>query len=264
MQQPHGTATRLPVASVAAALEPRHDGPLHVRLEHALRDLISSGEVRPGAMVPGELELAAELKVSRHTIRHALGVLTTEGLLRRQRGRGTTVVGPGAPRVFERSLSQFYAFAWEVQARGAVQRSFVLERASLPADADLAARLELQPGTLLERLVRLRTADDEPLVLETAYLPHALMRHVDDATLERGAIYDTLEKLHKVHITRAHEVIAPVVIRRQMARLLGIAAGSAGFRVERTTWSTTGPIEWQVSIVRGDRYLYSVDLPRQE
>jgi hypothetical protein len=40
------------------------------------------------------------------------------------------------------------------------------------------------------------------------------------------------------------------------------AAGSPAFKVERTTWSDRGPIEWQESLVRGDRYLYSVELPR--
>jgi DNA-binding GntR family transcriptional regulator len=44
--------------------------------------------------------------------------------------------------------------------------------------------------------------------------------------------------------------------------MLGVPGGSPAFRVERTTWSDRGPIEWQESIVRGDRYLYSVQLPR--
>ena len=92
--------------------------PLHAQLEGTLRRLIESGRIQPAAMIPGELELAAELGLSRHTVRHALGVLSSEGLLRRERGRGTRVVADAAPRVFERALDTFYAFAWEVCARG--------------------------------------------------------------------------------------------------------------------------------------------------
>jgi GntR family transcriptional regulator, N-acetylglucosamine utilization regulator len=256
-------APALSVAILAAAFEPRRDGPLHLQLERALRDLIRSGELLPGSAIPGELDLAARLHLSRHTIRHALGVLTGEGLLRRERGRGTTVVSDGASRVFERSLRDFYAFTWEARARGAEQHSFVLERTALRTDSHLAERLKLALGEPVERLVRLRTADNEPLVLETTHLSAALTRGLDTEVLEREAIYDTLERVHGLRVDRAHETLRPVVLQRPVARLLGVATGSAAFCVERTTWSAARPIEWQVSLVRGDRYLYSVDLPRR-
>jgi GntR family transcriptional regulator len=257
-------AGRVSAAVVAAALEPRRAGSLHGRLEHVLRELIRSGEVQPGQVLPGELELADDLRLSRHTVRHALGVLTSEGLLRRERGRGTTVVSDGRPRIFERSLSDFYAFAWEARARGAQQRSFVLERTELPADRELSARLHVSIGEPLERLVRLRTADQEPLVLETAHLPASLTRVLDTASLEREPIYDALERLHGLRVDRAQETLRPVVLERPAARLLGVAVGAAAFSVERTTWAAERAIEWQVSLVRGDRYLYSVELPRRE
>src|SRR5689334_23345392 len=72
------------------------DGPLHSQLETGLRNVIRSGQLAPGTVLPGELDLAAELGVSRHTVRHALGVLSAEGLLLRERGRGTHVLGGSA------------------------------------------------------------------------------------------------------------------------------------------------------------------------
>ena len=68
-------------------------------------------------------------------------------------------------------LEALSADAWEVQARGGEQRSFVLERTHIPASSELAERLSAAPVSPLERIVRLRTADGEPLVLETSYLP---------------------------------------------------------------------------------------------
>jgi GntR family transcriptional regulator len=165
--------------------------------------------------------------------------------------------------VIERSLSTFYTFAWETRARGATQHSRVLERTTLPADAIFAERLDVPEGTELERIVRVRAADEDPLVLETAYLPRRLSTVLDTATLERASMYDELERHWGLRVTRARESIRPVVLSRATARLLRAAAGSPAFSVERTTWSEQGPIEWQESIVRGDRYLYSVDLPRQ-
>jgi GntR family transcriptional regulator len=240
-----------------------NDGPLHSRLETALRRLIRDRAISTGAVLPGELDLAARLGVSRHTVRHALGVLTNEGLLRRERGRGTTVVANEPPTVIERSLSTFYAFAWETRARGARQCSYVLQRKRLAADRTLAERFNVSEGTDIERIVRLRTADDDPLVLETAYLPRAFSEVLDEKALEQESIYDVLEERCRLRITGARESIRPVVLTRANAKLLRTASGSPAFSVERTTWSNRGPIEWQESVVRGDRYLYSVDLPRR-
>lgn len=250
---------------LAGSLQRADERPLHRQLEAGLRQLIRSGEVALGARLPGEHDLATHLGVSRHTIRHALGVLAAEGLVRRQRGRGggTLIAEPdGAERVFERSLASFYAFAWEVQARGGDQRSFVLERVPISASSELAERLSVTAGDPLERIVRVRTADGEPLVLETSYLPAALAEGLDQDTLERGSVYDALERLHQVRVTHARETIRPIALERAFARLLGVRTGSPAFAVERRTFGPRGPIEWQESIVRGDRYLYSVDLMR--
>ncbi|HLZ29000.1 MAG TPA: GntR family transcriptional regulator [Chloroflexota bacterium] len=251
--------------TIARSLRSEPGEPLHRQLEATLRRLIHLGEFRPGSSLPAEHELAAALGLSRHTVRHSLGVLAAEGLVQRQRGRGggTRVLDPAAP-IIERSLSSFYAFAWEVQARGETQRSFVLERTTIAAaPADLAERVGIAGGDPIERIVRLRTADGEPLVLETAYLSARLASRLEQAVLEQGSVYDAVERLHGTRIVKAHETIRPIALTRAAARLLGVRAGSPALLVERQTLAEDGPIEWQESIVRGDRYLYSIDLPRR-
>jgi GntR family transcriptional regulator len=262
-RSPTSAAPQLDARELAAQVHARQGVPLHSRLESTLRGLIREGTIPTGAVLPGELELAAQVGVSRHTVRHALGVLTNEGLLRRERGRGTTVVSSDPPPIIERSLSTFYAFAWEARARGASQRSYVMERKIIAADATFARRLAVAPGADLERIVRLRTADEDPLVLETTFLPKGLSETLDATALEQESLYDALERRLGLHVTHARESIRPIVLTRQAARLLRASAGAPAFSVERTTWSDRGPIEWQESIVRGDRYLYSVDLPRR-
>jgi GntR family transcriptional regulator len=237
--------------------------PLHRQIESGLRGLIDSGQVAPGAVLPGELELATELGVSRHTLRHALGALTAEGLLRRSRGRGGGTTVLRAPdRPIERSLGSFYAFAWEVRARGRDPRSFVLERETRPPEAVAAQALGLPAGAMVQRIVRVRTADGEPLVLETSWLPERVAASLDTEDLEHDAIYDVLERKLGLRVERAHERMRAIVLDARMARLLGVPRGSPALFVERTTYAHEGPIEWQESIVRGDRFLYSVDLPR--
>jgi GntR family transcriptional regulator len=244
---------------LAAMLKPG-DGPLHSQLEVGLRTLIHSGQVPAGTALPGEHELAGVLGLSRHTIRHALGVLAAEGLLLRERGRGTRVLAGGGS-VIERSLSSFYAFAWEARERGVEHHSVVLELSNAEASVVLARRLGLGADRRVRRIVRVRSAGGEPLVLETAYFP-TLVEDFDYEVLEHGSVYDELERKRGMRVTRASEMIRPTVLSRAVARLLEVQSGSPAFLVERTTWSGERPIEWQESLVRGDRFLYSVELPR--
>ncbi len=255
--------THAPDAGVLAALlRPTGETPLHSQIEAGIRQLIRSGVIRAGSILPGELDLAAGLGLSRHTVRHALSALAAEGLLRRERGRGTLVLPPAVHAVTERSLSSFYAFAWEVSARGVEQQSQILEFATVAAPSDMAERLALGANWEVKRIVRLRTADGEPLTIETTYLPAALAECLTTEVLERGSVYDELERSHGLRVVMAQEKIAATVLSRKLARLLAVPGGSPAFKVERTTWSDRGPIEWQESLVRGDRFLYSVELPR--
>lgn len=253
------------MGTLAAAihLQPDTGIPLHHQLESALRSQIQAGLLRPGALLPGELYLAEQLGVSRHTVRHAIGVLVTEGLLQRQRHVGTAVTAPGSARLIERSLDSFYAFAWEARARGAQHRSRVLEHVTAPAELPLARRLRLRRGSRVARISLLRVADDEPLMVDTIFLPASLAAGLDGAELEHEALYDVLERAHGVVASHARETIRPVVLDGAMAKLLDVRAGEPAFAVERLTWSHERPIEWRQSIVRGDRYLFSVELPRR-
>jgi GntR family transcriptional regulator len=258
-QNPDGSVGPL----AAIRLETPHDAPLHAQLTAAVRGQIRDGQLPVGAALPSELELAAALGISRHTVRHALGVLVNEGWLRRQRGAKTVVASRQADdQVIERRLGSFYAFAWEIEARGEHHRSKILARDKVTADARLAHLLAVELGTPMERIERLRSADGEPLTLEVSILPAALSAVLDDAALEQQSIYDVLEVRHGITVVRASETLRPVVLDRRAADLLGVATGSPAFSVERVSWSQQGPVEWEHSLIRGDRYLYSVELPR--
>jgi GntR family transcriptional repressor for pyruvate dehydrogenase complex len=58
-----------------------------------IQAMILSGEFARGARLPPERQLAGQLSVSRASLREALSVLETMGLVRTERGRGTFVTG---------------------------------------------------------------------------------------------------------------------------------------------------------------------------
>src|SRR5262249_27871904 len=104
--------------------------------------------------------------------------------------------------------------------------------------------------------------DGVPLALESVTLPERRCEALlDDGELTRP-LYDLLEERCGITITTAQEEIKPVKLSRREAALLDQAAADAAFRVERTGLSGEEPVECRVSLIRGDRYLYSVRLAR--
>ena len=76
-------------------MQVNRSGPIPIarQLEQSLADLIARGEFAPGQRLPTEMDLCAQLGVSRTPVRQALGQLVARGLLIRQAGRGTFVAG---------------------------------------------------------------------------------------------------------------------------------------------------------------------------
>ena len=64
---------------------------LPVRIADQLAERITRGEFLPGNKLPNELELSERLSVSRTTLREALRILSTRGLVEARRGIGTFV-----------------------------------------------------------------------------------------------------------------------------------------------------------------------------
>lgn len=70
-------------------------GELTERVEGTIRGWITSGELGPGAKLPSERTLSADLKAGRTTIRLVLARLAAEGLIRAEHGRGYFVTQDG-------------------------------------------------------------------------------------------------------------------------------------------------------------------------
>ena len=64
----------------------RQQEPKYILLINWIREKISTKELRPGSKLYSENELSAMFGVSRQTVRHAIGILETEGLVERVRG----------------------------------------------------------------------------------------------------------------------------------------------------------------------------------
>ena len=231
--------------------------PLYRQIQADLRERVATGELAPGTQVETEQELMTRYAVSRATVRQALSGLVAEGLLEIRRGRGTFVHGAA----LEHRLGGFYTFSREIERHGMRPGTRVRAIGIESADAVVAAGLGLAEGTPVVALSRIRLADDEPIVSETSYLPAARFKGLEQVDFAETSLYETLTSAFGVRPARARETFVPVLLGEEESAVLGGAPGDPVLNVERTTYDADGVIiEFCRSILRADRYRYSVEL----
>lgn len=199
---------------------------------------------------PGELAVAAEYGVSRHTVREALRRLREEGVVVAERGRAPRLAA--VPEI-EQPLGALYSLFASVEAAGLEQRS-VVRAMDVRADGVIATRLGLEESTPLFHLERLRLAGGEPLAVDTVWLPAAVAGPLLDADFTHTALYDELAERTGVRLGGGEERLRAVVPTSGQRELLGIGPDVAAFAIERLGCSAGRPVEWRHTLVRGDRF----------
>jgi GntR family transcriptional regulator len=195
-----------------------------VSVQDELRQRIDRGELPAGTRLPSEPELAAELQVSRATLREALRAMESEGLLRRRQGSGTFVAEQ--PRMAN-TLDMNFGVTDAIRAAGmragiASGRHWVE-----PAAAGEAALLALEPGQDVLVLERVRTAEGNPVVLSRDLLPAGLVGdrpEVVEQMLQRS-VYEVLERELGVVIHHGVARFRPVRADSSVAGRLGVPRG---------------------------------------
>ena len=226
--------------------------PLWMQLEQRLRSRLHGGEF--SARFPTDLELTMRYEVSRRTVREAIRHLNTDGLLRRERGRGTVV----DHSEFEQRLGALCSLFQSIEAQGVEQTSVVLA-IEMTTDGPAAAHLGLAEDVDLFRLYRVRYAGGSPLAVDEAWLPASMCGPLMDADFSHTALYDELESRCGRRPTRGSERITPVVPEPDVRELLELDEGSAAFLLERVGVDGDDIIEWRTTIIRGDRYHFIAD-----
>lgn len=230
--------------------------PLHHQVYLDLRAALDAGEWAVGDRLPPERELAQRYGCSLITVRHALAELAREQRIERTRGRGTTVLGPRMDRDFAGTLS----FAQEMQRRGHAAATRLIDSGREPAGEVAARALEIPVGSPLFFLERLRLADDEPLLLERAWLPAGPFPGLLEIDLEQHSLYDVLAERYGAMVVRARESIEPVLLRAREAGLLARPPRTPALIVEGIAYTRDGrPVELARTFVRSDRTRYYIE-----
>ena len=237
--------------------------PLHRQLSIALRNLINDNACLEGQRFPNELDLARHFRVSRGTVRSAIGKLVEDGMLERRAGVGTRVV----KRPIQTKARAWPSFSREMASRGLVIHELLTmpDRVAVPANA--AQAFGIEAGQRVWRLCRLRgvTPRNKPhakpkrAVWFRSWFPPELISlpRVDLG----GGLYQGLEAAYGLRPERSQESLSARAASVGLARRLGIKPGQPVLVRSRVVRDQAGQvIEFAVNHYRSDLFEYAVDL----
>jgi GntR family transcriptional regulator len=234
------------------------------RIADAVRSLITSGELAPGDKLPSERELARRFSTARNTAREAIRLLTEEGLVTAQHGRGVFVreqqriIRWGSERYSRRTYREtgLTPFRLEMARQGKTARVEVTSIDHITPPLDVAERLMASPEepSVLRRC-NTYYADDEPLQVVTTYIrwSDAEGTALLQPSTGPGGIYGRLEERGH-HMTTGQDEILARMARHDEATILNLPPGVPVLEVLHTSLNQDGePFEVSRFVHRADR-----------
>ncbi len=211
--------------------------PLHQQLSREFRSRIASGQWPEGVRAPSEAALCAEFGVSRGPIRQAMASLRADGLLVGGQGR-PPLVRRNVPEHSATVLGSFTAWA-DSEGHRPGQRTLLQSRHA--ADAHLAESLGVEVADPVLTIVRVRTLDDEPALIERATFIWEIGRRLMEFDPDSGSINRFLLD-NDVDLYSSDHLLDAVAADAEDAEALGVDVGSPLMRVRRRTQDSAGRI----------------------
>jgi len=226
--------------------------PMYRKIADGLAQAMRSGLAEGQSHLPSERQLAQHLAVSRVTLRHALEELAMQGLLLRRQGARTAVA-----RRLEKTLSTLTGFSDELRARGVAPGQRWLSRTLVSPSPAEAMALDLAPTDKIVRLIRVRLADGQPIAIERAAVPAAILPSGD---LVQDSLYAALQVLGAAPV-RGVQRIRAGVMNRPEAELLASDPGAPILIVERRCFlADDRPVEFTETRYNGASYDFLTEL----
>jgi GntR family phosphonate transport system transcriptional regulator len=219
-----------------------------------LRQDIRQGVYKEGDKLPTEQQLAELFGVNRHTLRQAIALLRTDGLVRVEQGRGTFV----ANTPIRYAIGKRVRYNEALRSHGLTATSKFLRAVEIPATDSVALALEIDIGDAVAMVDRLTFANQEPISVTSGYFPIArfpdFLSDVNQARLEHlGSISQFLRHaFDRDHIRRQTKVSARTV-KPEDSRLLNLPLKQPILLAESINVDQNNiVIEYGVTRFRGD------------
>lgn len=244
----------MPSPTPAPPLARQNASSLQEQIVASLRREIDDGTYEPTGRLPSESELTLRFRVSRVTVRLALGRLEAEGVIERRQGKGSYASG----KRIRHELDTLLSFHESLKAQGLAATMRTLSHESVALPPELKGAFGARVRRCLE-VRRLHAVDGEPVALATSRLPAALAE-VDWNETSTLPLYAILESRLGLKVVRAEISIRAVPLAAGDARLLGLHAGAPALAMRRASFAGDGRCcDHTIFLIRPERYEFCLN-----
>lgn len=222
-----------------------------------LLDKIKDGSYPLNSLIPKEIDLATKFNVSRPTIRQAIKQLEDKGYLERRKKKGTWVKAVKIEQEFTHVIE---SYSEEMSHKGVVPKTNVLLFAPILPDDEIMRSLNLVRQEKVFKLVRLRYANGQPIVLVTSFIPVKVCPDMAEFDFTQISLYSLLaaKGFAVKHVKRKLEVQKS---DETTANLLNIQTADPIFYFHTAGLTATEkPVEYSIAQYRGDLNSFKIDL----
>ncbi len=231
--------------------------PLYHQVQMSLEKLVRLGQLKPGDLIPSEHHLCSEFRVSRGTLRTAIGELVKQGLLRREQGKGTFVAGPR----FEKSLLGYFRFANKDSSEEILPDSRIIEITKVIAPIDISKLMGLSSNEQVFKIKRLRMVSGAPFIYQISFFPVKLFPGLQAMPRNTPSLYNHISERYGIHVVEVEEFLTAGLPDHETQKLLGLKRKAPIIVIERKAFSIGDRVlELRRSVGRADHYHYRIRL----
>jgi GntR family transcriptional regulator len=230
--------------------------PLYYQLIEVLQNFIAEHD--NNLPIPTENELCDIYAISRPTVRQAINELVTEGLIVRQKGRGSFINKKKIPQDF---LLNIMSFNDEMQSKGLKPDTKVLTFCERKPTPEVVTNLKIKASDSTYYLSRLRSINGEAIVLVNTYLPSGLLQNILQKDMEKESLYHIIEHGYGYKIARTLRTLEIRRAGRYEASLLNIKEGDPIHFIQTIAFiENDTPIEFSTAYYSGERNKFTIEV----
>jgi DNA-binding GntR family transcriptional regulator len=230
-------------------IDRRSRRPAYLQMVKVLRASITTGEFKPGELLPSESQLCRRYRVSRMTARQAIGVLLQDGLVTSVQGLGTFVK--------QMQLSSFTFGLDELRnvfSGASKSEAQLLEVRIVEANGEVAEKLEASPGDPVILISRLIHGEKGPIMYHRQHLIYDPSRPIVEAEMEVTALYGLFAGSGESSLKKGELKIKATALSEEEAQLLEAPPMLPSFRFEHLFYDFDDrPVSWGFFVCPGDR-----------
>lgn len=224
--------------------------PVYYQLQEDIKNKINRGVWGVGECIDSERELSEQYAVSRMTIRQALGELVQEGILIREKGKGTFVC---EPKVKQKDIMSFSEI---VSKAGRTLETHIREFITIDTPIELEEVFKFEQ---LYKIDRLRVVDGDIVANEVVYIPCDYCGYIDEEKL-KGSLFNILKDFG-YDVDNAASDIRAVIMNDEYRLLFKVDKDIPLLKIHSNFFTEEGKLLFvEESVYRSDKYTLEVNM----